>query len=269
LNLEDSQSAASESGTGIWRNRLQIHSYDVDFRKLATPEALCRIFLEAAWNHAERLGFGYSTLAAQKQLWVLSRLLVQIDVYPGWGDTVELKTWPRGVNGAFAMRDFEIGTLDGQLLAAGVSGWLVLDAAAHRPQRVDKLLFRIPSLETPPALPREPKRLVKPENGTTKLNTKVCYSDIDVNGHVNSARYIGWLLDSYPAVFHERHLLHSLELNYVGESHWADTLSVWSAERGPMEFAHSIVKSDLTEVCRAELGWRSSLADGTSSGDHQ
>jgi medium-chain acyl-[acyl-carrier-protein] hydrolase len=255
LSTEHHHADAIDSGPGVWHERLKIHSYDVDFRKRATAEAICRSFLEAAWNHAEQLGFGYGELAKQNKLWVLARLLVQIDLYPCWGETVELTTWPRGTTSVFALRDFEIRNAAARTLVAGTSSWLVLNDANHRPQRIDKLLFRIPNPEIRPALGREPKKLRNLETASTAFTAAVRYSDIDVNCHLNSARYVGWLLDAYPTNFHESHALRALEVNYVGESRWTDTLSILSYQRGPMEFAHSIVKPDQSEVCRAEFSW--------------
>ncbi|HTL18462.1 MAG TPA: hypothetical protein VL793_14595, partial [Patescibacteria group bacterium] len=53
---------------GIWREAIKARSYDVDFAKRARPEAICRWFLEAAWNHAEQLGVGYHELSRQNRL---------------------------------------------------------------------------------------------------------------------------------------------------------------------------------------------------------
>ena len=251
--------ASTESG--VWQESLKIHSHDVDFRKRATGEALCRSFLEAAWNHAEQLGIGYSDLSKQNQFWVLSRLLVQVDRYPEWGDRVTLNTWPRGISSVFALRDFELMDSERRRLAGGASSWLVLDAATHRPQRIDKLLLRIPNQIARMSLQRDPAKLPTPETSAVTLTTSVRYSDIDVNQHVNSARYVGWLLDSYPPDFHLKHSLRTLEINYVGETLWGENVSVRSQQNNPLGFSHLIVKPDGAELCRAQLEWTAEAAD--------
>jgi acyl-ACP thioesterase len=253
------EQASTESG--VWRESLEIHSYDVDFRKRATAEAICRSFLEAAWNHAEQLGIGYVELAKQNQLWVLARLLVQVARYPEWGEQVTLTTWPRGTSGVFALRDFELLDAEGRRLAAGASSWLVLDAATHRPQRIDRFLLHIANQVTRMSMKREPAKLQPPETSAVTLTTTVRYSDIDINQHVNSARYVGWLLDSYSPDFHRTHSLRTLEVNYVGETLWAETVSVYSHERSPLEFSHLIVRLDGSELCRADLEWTIESAD--------
>ena len=240
---------------GVWRAEFQIRSYDVDFRRRATAQAICRAFLEAAWNHAEQLGFGFAALASQNRLWVLARLLVEIDVYPRWGEKVRLSTWPRGFSTLFALRDFELFDNGQRRLAAGASSWLVLNVASHRPQRPDKIGLRIPAEPARTAVGRDAGKLALPKSAAVALSARARYSDIDVNQHVNSARYIGWLLDSYSAEFHQAHSLRSIELNYTGETHWDDTVSVTTQELGSLQFAHSIVRTDQSEVCRAVLRW--------------
>ena len=245
----------AETEPRVWRQNWAVRSYEVDFRQRATLEAICRCFLDAAWNHAEQLGFGYGHLAKQGLLWVLVRLLVRIERYPLWSEQARLSTWPRGLGGAFALRDFELVDPAGTQLAAGASSWLVLDAATRRPQRIDKLPFRVPNLATRPAAGREPKKLPNLRVGQGALTTAARYSDIDVNEHVNSARYLGWLLDSYSPTFHRAHKVRSLEVNYVTETKWGDSVSVVSDQRSATEFSHWIVKADQSEVCRAELEW--------------
>src|SRR6266702_8253653 len=93
---------------GIWTENFKIHSYEVGLSRRATLETVCRYFQEAAWNHAEALGVGYSQLQRQNKIWVLSRLLVKVEHYPRWAETVTIRTWPRAAKSIFAMRDFEV-----------------------------------------------------------------------------------------------------------------------------------------------------------------
>ncbi|HVV71353.1 MAG TPA: hypothetical protein VHI52_07620, partial [Verrucomicrobiae bacterium] len=78
------------------------------------------------------------------------------------------------------------------------------------------------------------------------------------NGHVNSARYIGWVLDSFPLEFHQRHELRLVEVNYVGETQAGGQLSVCSTETAPGKWYHAIMKSHAEEACRARTEWNDS-----------
>src|SRR4051812_24122807 len=102
----------------IWREEFTVHSYEVDFKKGATLEGLCRHFQEAAWNDAEALGVGYQRLQEQNRIWVLSRLILKVKRRPQWGENLTMETWPQAAKSVFAMRDFEIFDSVGALLVA-------------------------------------------------------------------------------------------------------------------------------------------------------
>jgi len=237
-----------------------IHSYEVDFKHQASLEAICRLFLEAAWNHAEQLGVGFYHLSAQQRFWVLSRLAIQIDTYPRWGDRVTLTTWPRGAASIFAMRDFELKAANGTRLLGGASAWLVLSAKNKRPQRVDAITGSICGLPGKMALGTNPEKLPALEGGSLQTTMTANYSFIDVNGHVNSASYVGWLLDAYSIEFHRFHSPRHLQINYLSETLAGELISVFTVETKPGNFSHSIKKSNGQEVCRACISWEAATA---------
>jgi medium-chain acyl-[acyl-carrier-protein] hydrolase len=239
----------------IWTESIRIHSYDVDWHQQSTLESLCRSFLDAAWNHAEQLGVGYSHLEHQNQFWVLSRLLMKVHDYPKWGQTVTLRTWPRGAKTIFALRDFEMVDSAGAVCVAGTSSWLILDLNSKRPQRVERLLSSMQNVCDRSAVGGDAGKVAALEIGQPAYQTCVGYSDIDVNRHVTSARYVGWLMDSYPFEFHHEHRATVLEVNYVGETLCGDAVTVRSESKGTCQFGHLITKNGGEEVCRARLEW--------------
>jgi medium-chain acyl-[acyl-carrier-protein] hydrolase len=247
----------------VWSENFKVHSYEVDFSQKATLTTLCRYFQEAAWNHAELLGVGYSRLQTDQKLWVLSRLLLKLEGYPRWGETVNVTTWPRSARSVFAMRDFRISDGAKKPLVAGTSAWLVLDVATRKPLRADKFLSHFTDLSEDKALERDPEKLTgcharARESPSTSVAAN--YSDIDVNGHVTYAWYIGCVLDSYPAKFHQEYSPNLLEVNYLGETTCGEQVSVVSNETAPGERIHSILKSESgEEVCRIKVGWHKSL----------
>jgi medium-chain acyl-[acyl-carrier-protein] hydrolase len=247
--------AGMSNEAGVRGERLSFHSFDVDFKRRATVAAICRYFLDAAWNHAEQLGVGYTQLAAQQRFWVLSRLLVKLDRFPNWSEVVTLNTWPRQPKGIFALRDFELLDASGRRIVAGVSAWLVLDAAHRRPQRLEKLQWTLKAFPVTRATDREPEKLETFPSGTQSLRVMVRYGDLDVNDHVNSVTYIGWLLDGYSLDFHRHHRLKEVAINYIGETREGESATVHTAEGIAGVFNHTIAKPGGEEVCRARLEW--------------
>jgi acyl-ACP thioesterase len=243
----------------VWTESFKVHSYEVDFSQKATLTTLCRYFQEAAWNHAELLGVGYNRLQNDQKLWVLSRLLLKVGGYPHWAESVSVTTWPRSARSVFAMRDFRISNNAKETLVAGTSAWLVLDAATRKPIRADKFLSHFADLSEEKALERDPEKLTgcnASEVGTQATNAVANYSDIDVNGHVTYAWYIGCVLDAYPVKFLEEHVPNLLEVNYLGETGCGELVSIVSKESASAEYIHSILKSESgEEVCRIKVAW--------------
>ena len=244
-----------------WTEELRIRSYDVDATRRATSLSLCRYFLEAAWNHAEALGLGFSHLQSQGKFWVLARLRCEMLQYPTWGDRVILRTWPRGLKSVFALRDFELQDETGTRIAAGSSAWLVLDAVSKRPQRLHKLFPSLAALNGKAALGCDPEELGDNETWDNAGPITVRYTDIDVNNHVNSCRYVGWMLDAYPAAFHLQHWLRVLEVNYLGETLEGERLTVRTLRCDAAVYSHSLIKPSGGEVCRARLEWKVNATD--------
>lgn len=239
----------------VWSEQIEIRSYDVDSTRRATSLSLFRYFLEAAWAHAESLGFGFNHLATQGKFWALSRLRMEAVRYPLWASKVTLRTWPRGIQSVFAMRDFEFLDDAGARLAAGACAWLVVDSATRRPQRLHKILPALAALEAKSAIEQDPGKLEDNETWDSQAPLAVRYTDIDVNNHANSARYIGWILDSYPAGFHLAHTLRSLELNYLNETREGDHLVLHTRAHESGQFSHALKKQDAPDLFRARLQW--------------
>jgi medium-chain acyl-[acyl-carrier-protein] hydrolase len=239
----------------VWKEPLKFRLRDVDFTGHATITGVCWSFLEAAWNHAHALGVGNSELQKLDKFWVLSRLLIEAKNYPAWGSVGTLRTWPRTVTHLFAMRDFEVLDPSGNVMIAGSSAWLVLDLASRRPQRISKILPGLDALKNRSALSRDPEKLPDCQIGDRHCPSPVRYSDLDVNGHMNSSCYISAALDAYPVEFHRAHSVRSLEINYLDETHAGQTLDVRSRQSAPSTFNHSMHNDK--EVCRMRLDWMS------------
>ena len=104
-----------------------------DFQENIKPTNLMQLFQEAAGNHAEHLGAGYAALAEEKLFWALSRIRVEIQKMPKWGDEIHIETWPCSLVGPFFRRDFIFFDDKDEVICRGVSGWLLLSSETMRP----------------------------------------------------------------------------------------------------------------------------------------
>ena len=79
------------------------------------------------------------------------------------------------------------------------------------------------------------------------------YNDVDINGHINSVKYIEHVLDLWPIDWYRDHQIHRFEIAYVAEAHGGDRLSFYRQQTADNEYCIRITRSDGTECCRSKI----------------
>ena len=241
-----------------WEDEYPISFYEVDTKNEVFLPVLWSFMQETAWHHADHLRLGYSDLGEHQYFWVLSRLSIQMEEYPQWGDRIKIKTWLTGIGRLFAFRHFSITNSKGNLLGAAKSAWLVLDLKSRKPQRIEPVFKHILHMFDDLPSTDEPEKLPHPAQSKIEKSYTVRYSDIDMHHHVNNIKYIEWILDSYPFEMHRRYHLHTFEINFLAESSHGDEISIHTEPFGdsPPAFLHSVFrKNDGRDLCRARVSW--------------
>ena len=215
---------------------------------------------DIASEHAVKLGYGRDDLMKENRFWVLSRIYAVIKEWPLWEDTIVVRTWPKGTDKLFAMRDYEVCYPDGRPVASASSSWLIVDQTTRKIQRPDNTLTMYNSdFPLKNALPRNASKLVPiavDSRIASKFNVRI--SDLDINLHTNNVRYLKWVIDSYELGFVMHNVPFSAEINYLAESHYDEEIIIRVSEEKENNslINHSIVRtSDNTELCRIRIGW--------------
>jgi acyl-ACP thioesterase len=239
------------------RASFPVHSYEVDaFGTLEVP-ALSGYLQEVAGLHAGELGVGLDVLRARGLTWVLARQRIEILLPVTLGDTVEIETWPTGVERLAATRDFVVRRGDGAEAARATTQWYVLDLATRRPVRPAEVLDpRFPREPRPAVAPLAAGRLASPATWDVEKRFHVRYADIDVNMHVTNASYVTWAIEAAPVELWRAARLAAVEVHHLAEGlHGKAILSrlACTAERA---YAHAIVREeDGKELARLATAW--------------
>lgn len=211
----------------IWTEETTIMPYQADFQGRWKPSSFFRAMQSAASHSAENLGFGYHSILEHGLAWVLSRLMIRFYAFPLIDNVVTIKTWPKTVERKiWFIRDFEICAANGARLAAATSTWLLIDIHNARLMTEKNLPLQMPDNSQLNALPAIPDRIAIEADIYPQFDITAHYSDIDIMGHVNNARYADWVTDCFPIdIFRQKHL-HSLQINYIKEIKTGDCISV-------------------------------------------
>ena len=215
--------------------------------------------LNAADKHASQRGFGMDRLLPIHKTWVLSRLTIEMQSMPRENEQFQVETWVESAMRYFTNRNFRISGEDGKVYGYGRSVWAMIDTDTRQPQ--DILAIHDGAINNWIAddveCPIAKSSRVKMDKDLPVVRTiDTYYNDVDVNGHINSIKYIEHVLDLFPIEWYKEYDLKRLEIAYVAESHCGDKLA-FSMQDGSDELEKLICiskvaenDSNTVEVCR-------------------
>jgi medium-chain acyl-[acyl-carrier-protein] hydrolase len=181
----------------VLEESFQVTSADTDFSKTLKPSSLINMLIQIAWHHAEKLGFGMEFLHSNGLVWMLSRMHVIIYSQPLWNEMLQLKSWPKGIRRLFYLRDFEVSDALNRPVAKATSEWLIIDLHARRPKLYHPEYNIFQENKDRHAIQSEVPNLKSSTGGSHVFKNRVVYSDIDLNNHLTTTRYIDWMMDTF------------------------------------------------------------------------
>ena len=172
--------------------------------------------IEVATEHADMWNIGYSTLSADNQTWVLSRVSIEMTQYPRVNRKYTFHTWVESTNRHFSFRNFEICDQDGSTLGYARTIWAVIDIVAREIADISKFTFLRDVVSERQCPIATPSRLlpVTDEHAQTHCFK---YCDLDINHHVNSVRYVELLMNQLPLERYESCFVKRFEIAYIRE----------------------------------------------------
>ncbi|WP_029904670.1 acyl-[acyl-carrier-protein] thioesterase [Prevotella sp. 10(H)] len=241
----------------IGRYEFTIDAYLTDFRGKATLPMIGGFMLQAATKHADERGFGYSSMTSQKRVWVLSRMAIEVFEYPKNDTVMIIKSWIVSVNRLFTERHFAMEDSEGKLIGFARSLWASIDLENRKPTNLLELdglsdyvyqnqdcpiegLSKIPALK---------------DNYELATDFVVKYSDVDINKHLNSMKYIEHFVDVFDIDMFREKEIRRIEINYVSEGKYGTKLDIRKREESEGVFILEMRDGD-TNVCSAKVIWK-------------
>lgn len=154
---------------------------------------------KCAGDHAASLGVSSARLLEDDILWVLVKREVIINRLPEMGEKVIAETWPGKSRHGFYPRRFRFYDEKGELLLMAACKWVLMDAKTRELADHEAVRSLSPEkLENEQKLPAS--KVAFPEMDFVCEKT-VTEDEIDMNGHLNNAYYLGWAEELLPEGF--------------------------------------------------------------------
>lgn len=203
-----------------------IRAYETDADNQLRISSVFNFMQVAAGLNAEQLGFGYTQLNPKGFFWILSRVILEWHGNVSFDEELIVETWPKSIERLFAIRDFRFYSQDGTNIGKATTAWLLIDGKAGKPVAPDNGKFDLPHFDLPPAIAELPGKIAEPAEMTLLASRSTVYSDIDVNQHVNNAKYLEYIFDALAT----NNLISSsncrLQINYLKELKLGETITI-------------------------------------------
>ena len=182
-------------------------------------------------------------LAKENRSWVISRMTIEMNRMPRVYEKYSVETWFESLYRMFANRNSAITGADGEVLGYARTVYSIIDNETRQPLEImrnyggafDPLLDPDRTCDIKGHSHIRPLKAEEPV-----LSLMPVYHDLDCNGHFNSVKYSVHLTDLFSRDFYAKHELKRIELAYVAESYYGDTLNFYLTETEPLRFQAEI-----------------------------
>jgi acyl-ACP thioesterase len=217
----------------IFKKKYIVQPSETDFRRQLKLSSLFVYLQDMATEHAYNIGVGRDVL--QKRygiIWVLNRVKVEVLKYPTFKEEITIETWPEQPDKVQFNRNFLVHDKDGSIIAKAFSQWVVIDFSTRRLRRSSIIEEEFPKVDRERPIVCITDK-IKPI-GELKLSYKktVGYSDIDINEHLNNAKYIDYIMDCFTLDAHKKYYISSIEIDYMHEALPGEIIQLYTDTAG-------------------------------------
>ena len=218
----------------IYTQTFHLNDTHVDCFGRLKPSVLLQFIQEVASVHGSALGADYDTLARKNLFWAILRTRVQITRLPRSGEAITLKTWPMPTTRVAYPRSIIAYDASGAEIFRAVTLWVMMDKTSRAmvipaksgitvQGRLEGTELAAPGSLIPRPMERDDCR-------------RVCFTDLDINGHMNNTRYFDWIYDLLPASFHESRTVKEFTICYLAEAREGQVLDMnWEAKEDVLQ----------------------------------
>ena len=178
-----------------YEKKILIRSEQVDMTRRLRISELFRLMEEASIAHTEELGCTREKTLDRGLLWVITRQQAQIEELPAYDEEIIVRSWQGDMMHVFFPRFYEIERA-GKILVRGQALWILIDEEEREMIMPEEYGIEIPGrpgsddmMLPAVVVPKEAECIIEKELVT-------CFSQVDINGHMNNTRYFDIIDDA-------------------------------------------------------------------------
>ncbi len=214
---------------GVFFRRKTIDYLDCDTEKKLFLHAAMGEFSEIAGDEVQSKGHSHAYLYERGQVFLITRMSMRFHRIPKAHETIVYSTWFRKTEGRVFLRDCEVHSDEGELLASGSGTWMLYGINEGAVISPDKLTCQGSTAVNKKSDAPECKKVV-PEGEPAVLGYRpVYYTDLDCNSHINNAAYNRIAVDFLPSEYRQKNIADYV-INFNRETRLGETLELRGCE---------------------------------------
>lgn len=200
----------------IYQKEFELTDIYVDRYGRLKPSGILYFAQEVAGFHFSELAMDYEALAQRRMFWAVTRHKVQISRLPVRGERIRVETWPMPTTRVAYPRSMVAYDQSGNEVFRSISLWVLMDLDTRNMILPAKSGIQVVGtlrgneLTSPLGLP---SKIL-----SSSRERRVCFTDLDRNGHMNNTKYMDWIDDLLPSAFQRQHNLKEFTVCYLSEA---------------------------------------------------
>lgn len=234
-----------------WEKEYTLRGSDFDKFGQIKPSSVLDLFQDAAGQHAYVLGVGFAQMLEKSYLWVLTRIKFRVLQQPKKHQTLRVKTWPLAPNRLLYRREYCITDLQGNTLIAGSSEWVVMHSIKRRFVSAPDLYPFTEGFLEDRMCEEKLGKVTDFEATAAPYSLQAGFGDLDVNDHVNNARYASFVMDALCPTCPKE--LDVFQIDFRKEVLLGDTLHIHHTTEGNLSLVKGLNdKGETTFACQLD-----------------
>lgn len=210
----------------IYHNKYTVGIEQAGVDNQITDRSFLAIMEDIASLHSASVGYGLMDIETKHRGWILLDWQLEIIKRPKYNETLDVYTWSRKCERAWAYRDFEFKNEKGERVAIGTSRWILFDTQARRPLRITEDIGSLYHSEPDNQVFGEEIKEIKYaeiisdeelHNISEKFIYRVLRRDIDINEHMHNINYLDIAYEALPQEIYENIRFNTIRVQYKKE----------------------------------------------------
>lgn len=206
-----------------YKEKFSVKFHEGDFKGNVKLFTIVDYIQQVAEGHAQILGVDFKSMMDHGLFWVVSRIEITMERYPKVGEDITVETYLGGREKVFMKRRFKIEDKDGQVIGRALIYYLILDTKTRFPQKPSVCPVDI-DINVGNVIDNKLNKIKMPGEAIETIKRELYYNDIDINNHVNNARYISFIEDFFSLDWHRGKNISYMQLNFIKEIKFDDIL---------------------------------------------